>query len=486
GRARDADVILGDNGNIIRLVGTNGVAGDYLAFGYDNYGSLKIIPRVVVLLDYTPGGADLNAAAAALDIGAADEIHGESGNDVIYGQLGNDILFGDGQDDDIIGGTGADWISGGTGDDGILGDDGRIFTSRNGTAEPLYGIAAIPAGGLNQKISTPGNQQSATINVSGELKKTAILEPFQLTNSPYVAGVTPSNDIIFGGLGNDSLHGGAGDDAISGAEALPEYYAKPYSPGDILRFGQVRAGEFASYDENNPMAKVFVDPTTHVFTPASAPGAVEFILNFVATELDGDDVLFGDVGNDWLVGGTGRDNLYGGYGDDLLNVDDNHETAGGLNNVPDQMAANQGDLAFGGAGRDILIANHADDRLIDWNGEFNSYWVPFSSFGAATVSRTLNLKLMEFLYDLSASDGADPTRALKAGSEVSRNGEPSGEIGLVGQQDPHWNDQQGAPEDPQAGNTPGTDSSSGGDGSDSSGNSAGGNGNGKGNGKGKG
>ena len=76
---------------------------------------------------------------AATDIGAADEIHGESGDDFIYGEKGDDVLFGEGQDDDIIGGYGNDWISGGTGDDGIIGDDGRIFTSRNGTAEPLYG-----------------------------------------------------------------------------------------------------------------------------------------------------------------------------------------------------------------------------------------------------------------------------------------------------------------------------------------------------------
>ncbi len=41
----------------------------------------------------------------------------------------------------LIGGYGNDWISGGTGDDGMLGDDGRIFVSRVGTAEPLYGIA---------------------------------------------------------------------------------------------------------------------------------------------------------------------------------------------------------------------------------------------------------------------------------------------------------------------------------------------------------
>ena len=93
------------------------------------------------------------------DIGAADELHGESGDDFIYGQTGSDVLFGEGQDDDdLIGGYGHDWISGGTGQDGVLGDDGRIFTSRNGTAEPLYGIAAIPTAQLNLSITHAGQR----------------------------------------------------------------------------------------------------------------------------------------------------------------------------------------------------------------------------------------------------------------------------------------------------------------------------------------
>ena len=50
---------------------------------------------------------------------------------------GNDVLFGEGQDDDIYGGTGYDRIYGGTGQDGVLGDDGKIYTSRNGSTEPL-------------------------------------------------------------------------------------------------------------------------------------------------------------------------------------------------------------------------------------------------------------------------------------------------------------------------------------------------------------
>jgi Ca2+-binding RTX toxin-like protein len=165
---------------------------------------------------------------------------------------------------------------------------------------------------------------------------------------------------------------------------------------------------------------------------------------------DGDDKIFGDNGNDWIVGGTGRDDVYGGWGDDLLNVDDDQRTTGGTNDAPDTHPDYE-DRAFGGAGRDVLIANTGGDRLIDWAGEFNSYIVPFAPFGMGTVSRTLQPQLAEFLYAVSASDGADFTRA-QTGSDPLRNGEPAGELGLIRQQDFAWQDQTGGPRDPQAGN----------------------------------
>ena len=49
----------------------------------------------------------------------------------------------------------------------------------------------------------------------------------------------------------------------------------------------------------------------------------------------------------------------------------------------------------------------------------------------------------------------DPTRATDSGGDAARNGEPSGELGLVTQVDPGWQDQTGAPNDPQPGNIPG-------------------------------
>jgi len=475
GHARDADMILGDNGNIFRLVGTNGInSGAYLTFNYDNYSAaLRIIPRAAELLDYTPGGIDYDVANAINDIGAADEVHGESGDDFIYGMKGSDILFGEGQDDDIIGGYGNDWISGGTGDDGVLGDDGRIYTSRNvekdnhndtALSEPLYGIEKVDE--ADKEIATPGNIQQAVINIDGQLKKTVNLTPFKLgpDDIDYShKNFEPSyaDDIIYGGWGNDFLHGGDGDDAISGAEALENFYNAPQNNGNVLRFGQVRIGEFAAYNEYDPWHKILVDENG-VFTEDGT--GIEFLLNFNAKDIvpngspsdnnDGDDAIFGDLGNDWLVGGTGQDHLYGGYGYDLLNADDDHSTNGGANDTWDTDTTYE-DIAYGGAGRDVLIANTGGDRLIDWAGEFNSYIVPYAPFGIFSISRALQPQLMEYLYDLSASDGADQTRADDTAADPARNGEPEGELGLVKQQDFDWKDQTGAPDDPQPGNIPG-------------------------------
>jgi hypothetical protein len=140
-----------------------------------------------------------------------------------------------------------------------------------------------------------------------------------------------------------------------------------------------------------------------------------------------------------------------------LNADDDHDSTNG-----DRCQRHPGhpcdyeDRAYGGAGRDILIGNTGGDRLIDWVGEFNSYLVPFAPFGmghgepdpAAPACRNSSTRS-------PASDGADPTRATDTGADPARNGEPFGELGVVRQKDFAWQDQTGAPADPQAGNIPG-------------------------------
>jgi Ca2+-binding RTX toxin-like protein len=416
GHARDADVILGDNGDIFRLVD---VKGAFLRFNYDNYDAgLRIIPRAFRLLDYTPGGNGQAANAhadAANDLGAADLLVGEGGDDIVHGQTGNDVIFGNGQDDDLYGGAGHDRIYGGNGEDGILGDDGNIQTSRNGLVEPLNGLVSPNA---QISINPNGPFVGSVEFIAGRLLKTASL-------TPLTAG---GNDIIYGGLGDDFIHGGAGNDAISGSEALPEFYNTADNTNtDPLRYDPATR-KLAAYDANNPLTKIS-----------------GFLLNFQAADAagakidDGKDRLFGDDGHDWLVGGTGKDRMFGGNGDDLLNGDDNQDTNNGLNNSPDAPAFADGDFAFGGLGLDVLIANTGNDRLYDWKGEFNSFLVPFSAFGAPTVNRAASPAIIDFLRDLGRASGADQSFA-----------DATGELGLDKSGD------NGGPRDPQPGNIGGS------------------------------
>ncbi|MEB3339666.1 hypothetical protein [Okeania sp.] len=414
GHSRDSDVIIGDNGNIYRIVGTNGTdSGAYLTFTYDIYSdSQRLVPRAVELMDYIPGG---NA-----NLGADDLIYGEAGDDEIYGMTGNDVIFGNAQDDNIMGGIGHDRIYGGTGEDGILGDDGFIFINRNGKEETLYGIDVVTQ---QSSINLPGPFIGAVINISERLNKQARLLAFE----------SGGNDVIYGGLGDDFLHGGAADDAISGAEALANFYnADPVSDFNPLAYDPA-SRKFFAYDAENPRVKI-----------------EDFLLNFEATDAagekidDGKDRIFGDLGNDWLVGGTSNDRMFGGLGDDLLNADDNHDSNDGLNNSPDEPEFADADFAYGGGGLDVMIANTGGDRLFDWSGEFNSFLVPFSPFGQPTIVRSPSPHVVEFLFELGQASGSD--RNLT---------EPYGELGLVTQKDDLWGEQQGSPRDPQPGNIPG-------------------------------
>ncbi|WP_419904389.1 hypothetical protein [Kiloniella sp.] len=256
--AADADVILGDNGDIFQIVEINSpaipveyeydVEGRDFDTGYSE--DLPIRVRAVNLVDYGYSYVDNGDPRETLTFdatarGAGDLIYGESGDDIIHGMTGNDALFGNSEDDDLYGEVGTDFLLGGTGRDGILGDDGLILTSRNSTKpEPLYGIAALEEdegplknneepnfNSLNVEISTPGNIQRAIINVENQLQKDAELYAFRTDDvegtvfAPLFGEALRFNDIVFGGLGQDFLHTGDGDDAVSGAEALPIYYS---------------------------------------------------------------------------------------------------------------------------------------------------------------------------------------------------------------------------------------------------------------------
>ncbi|MFU8777332.1 MAG: calcium-binding protein, partial [Roseovarius sp.] len=431
GHARDADMILGDNGNIYRIVGQDG---RYRSFAHDTYTDdlpedmrLHIVVRGYELLDYTIGGAPE-------DIGGSDLIYGGMGDDTIHGMTGNDVLYGNGHDDDLIGGAGHDKMFGGSGEDGMLGDDGLILTARNGVGETLYGLAPTQ----QTTIGLPGPFTAAVVDIEGRLKKTAVilqpetmqldrLEGADLLSLPF--SIRGYHDVMYGGLGDDWMHGGYGDDAMSGAEALAPFYYDTRALTDTPPIAyDPETGILEFYDPENPLARI--DGFFLNFATFDATGAIVE---------DGKDNIFGGTGNDWLVGGTGHDRLFGGAGDDYLQGDDYLGTNGGANTDADPAA--WGDFLVGGAGRDVLIANSGFDRMFDWTGEFNSFIVPFAQFGLPTIYRVPSPHVIDFLTDLAAAGGADMTLPS-----------PDDEPALVTQRDAAWQDQTGAPRDPQPGN----------------------------------
>lgn len=446
----------------------------------------------------------------------SDVLFGDGQDDDIVGGYGHDWISGGTGQDGVLGDDGLVLTSrNSTTGEVLYGIAGLLATdpdTRVSNGNVLNELIATP-GSIQTAVINLTGQLKKTMDLVPFSYDSAWLGlddeyPDSIGRAPF------ADDIIFGGLGSDWLHGGSGDDAISGAEALSAAYVPTYAgtgnangiynlgydavgianalidnltnnnTGNVLAYNaedidgqhvnnRFRAGEFRLYDEYDPRREILLTATGEL----SKNGAgYQFLLNFDEAEGvirpagtvpkstgqqassypqvndDGEDKIFGDLGNDWIVGGTGRDNAYGGWGNDLLNVDDTHATNNGLNDQPDTHPTYE-DRAYGGAGRDVLIGNTGGDRLIDWVGEYNSYLVPFAPFGQAAVSRTLQPFLPEFLYALSEGDGSDPTRSSYVGD--IRNGEPAAELGLVLQKDQSWQDQTGAPSDPQAGNIPG-------------------------------
>jgi hypothetical protein len=75
---------------------------------------------------------------------------------------------------------------------------------------------------------------------------------------------------------------------------------------------------------------------------------------------------------------------------------------------------------------------------VDWNGNFNEYFVPYRNAGVPTVITSFNTALETYIVRVAKADGVDQTRAADVdpiltadGTPLSTAGEPYGELGLV-------------------------------------------------------
>ena len=260
------------------------------------------------------------------------------------GAFGDDFMQGGPGEDDLYGQLGNDYIEGNDGEDAMVGDLGKITnTVEDGSRERL--------------ISAPGPFLEATVFAAGTMHRSAELYSFRTDDG------AEGQDIMLGGDGRDSLHGCAGADIMNGE-------GDPVGPDDPI--------------------------------PAT----------------DDEDHLFGGDGADVIWGGRGHDHLWGGHGDDHLDVRPRSVSPNTVADPPEWFTYGepnnyQGlDIIYGGWDRDALQADVAApgpgdaDRLIDWTGGYNVFYVCPGAYGEGTITRQGNPALRLFLQDLAESDGA--------------------------------------------------------------------------------
>lgn len=340
------DVMTGDNARINRVIVGAAFARIGSAAGVPEFGPYDQAIRTTDMFAGDDGdpGPDTNGD---------DYMTGGAGNDEIYGQLGADFLLGD------------------TGDDGMVGDLGQVRANVLGD-----GIGVDPA---PQAISTNSPHWDDVIYEVGSLLYETELYAFDTS-----AGGVGGPDVILGYDGRDTAFGGPGADIIQGdGDATEEVF-----DAELPEFTHM----------------VDVDPTTA-----------------------DRDQLFGGDDADAIWGGRDHDILMGGHGDDHLDVRPREETDNGRNGAKFRIIPRDPpswftwafpenfqdvDFIYGGWDRDALQADQAEngpdpgDRLADWAGGFNVFYLCPAGYGDHTITRMGAPHARDFLRDLTQASGA--------------------------------------------------------------------------------
>jgi Ca2+-binding RTX toxin-like protein len=341
------DVIVGDSD---ATGGTGEGDGDDVVLGDNGRIDRPVVDDSWQTVEFTNGDAPQGLMRRSV-VMADVEPGATSGSDVIRGNGGNDELYG--QFDD--------------GADAPLVDVGSCRDAT--TLQPVNGDVVCGDAGHDALL---GDQGMVTSMLRGDLGwteevlidtnggfavETLYREGYLIRQVELTQFTVGGDDVLFGGSGDDAIHAGAGDDHAAGDE--------------------------------------------------------------------GEDVVFGGDGNDALWGGADRDHLFGGFGGDWLDVKPRRSIPG-IQDDPDQWfvvapaidtdgeatPTNGFDLLYGGDGQDAMQGDEGGtgpvdgDRLIDWYGVYNAYYVCPSAYGGSMVLRYPAPDTFAFLEQLAAADGA--------------------------------------------------------------------------------
>ena len=365
GNAED-DTVVGDNAFVDRYTGT---AGAWLTMAGPGAGPFPATDRPNSE-PRAPRSRRRTWCAATSPPGTVKES---------AGAFGNDYVRGGGGKDDVYGLLGNDWLEGNEDEDAIVGDMGKIVDNQLGGPTP----DAIPDPPLNQFIAPNQPFLGSTINVAGTLKREVTLYAF---DESAAATVGIGHDVALGGDANDSIHTGPGQDLVNG-----------------------NAGD------------------DRIWLGDNAEDKLSEVQNGLAQAHD-------QVDAGW--GGSGYDHIWGGYGADYLDVRPRSQaTTPGVVPTSDpetwfQVAGGEAshnavvygqenfqgiDYLYGGWDQDTMQANEGDngpkpgDRLLDWAGVYNAYYLCPSTYGDWVSTRAVAPGLIEFLQSMSQGFGATTT-----------------------------------------------------------------------------
>ncbi|MCH8242430.1 MAG: hypothetical protein IH897_07460 [Planctomycetes bacterium] len=384
-------------------------------------------------------GDDPDCAAAIDEDGGGDEMHGGPGVDYMEGNHGSDWMFGDQDEDDMIGGNSAgDGVIGGgvpptnlkDGDDTMSGnDEDDVMIGDNGTiVRPVDGVTGI----WDRHVGGPFDLAVRVVTMSHlPEQEGAFGHDFMLGNDGH--------EDMYGQLGDDFMDGNDGEDAMvgdlgqitnrveDGSRQRDIMIPAPFLEDTLFELDTfTRTVELFSFltgegaEGNDVMLGSDGRDSLH-----GGPG--NDFMNGDGDSVDGtdpvpetddEDHVFGGDGDDVMWGGRSHDHLWGGHGDDHIDV--SPRTASRVTapdnalwftyGVPDHY---QGlDIIYGGFDRDAMQANEAEagpplaDRLIDWVGGFNVFYVCPGAYGEGTITRIPSPDMREFLRDLAEADGA--------------------------------------------------------------------------------
>lgn len=459
----DDDVLAGDNAQVLwrDALRTDGTRLRTVAL-FDLHRSGAAAP------DF-PGANDVLFGNAGRDLvfgqGGDDEAHGGSDDDVVEGNSGDDEIAGDGGEDDLLGGSSATdgvviSVSLGSIRDRLLtAPPGQVDVSAGGLVDGRDRIFGGAMDGSRIDGMQP-DSHDVILGDNGRITRrgTEVLDggawsPRRVrvvAMADTAPGDTSGSDTILGMDGDDDLYG-----QLDGSGPARDQVGDPGVdvPGDLLSGGNgddALVGDLA-IGTPTPAASLgaqetletkgrFVVETIHqtgslvrvVDLVARTVGGVDVLLggsgqdaihggaaDDLADGGAGDDVLFGADGDDALWGGADHDRIFGGYGADALDVKPRTAdtplwwaVAPDVDTDGDPATINGYDLAYGGYGPDALQADVGEtgptpgDRLLDWAGAYNAYFVCEGAYGAGKIQRKPDPTTQDVLIRLARAGGA--------------------------------------------------------------------------------